>query len=568
MKPNLWKRLASLTLLCLLGTTLSAQPFQRLQAYGSAPRTGGYADVVCLDNPGANNQKVVALGNTFASPTEGLVTFMRADGSIVGVRSVIHKGGGTLEAEAICTMPNSDVIACFFDSTYNQTHVYRLLNNGNLVWKRRLPGFRAHDVVGGTTFFPFNQERIFMTGVSMANNNIALEALDGAGAGVFAYEYDISGPYGDSYGNEIHYNRLAQRLTMVGTVASDSCPRRDLLFLQTNTNGNLVVARNYYDPGPLPYADYEGKTLIPSVYNTSTFTLGFEYTDTDPFTGPYTKPGLLDIDAAGVRQWCFYYTDNMTGFFQGDGFRMGGLSSNDTSYVVSGEFQSFSNPAGQKSAYTLHVDRYGNGLTWNEYENTGIYPPNGTGFQDLEWDPDNNHYYIVGEFTAVSSTAGWPRGSDPQSFWAVATETDGLGDCSTDNLPWEMQLGPSQSVLSAVRSSLSKPYNSRTSLKTPSHRSVNQCGAMKQGAATELESEQGFEIAYLQDQRRFRVDLLEDPVVPCQVRLVNLQGVTLQAVEVQSRNTYLDASSLPGGVYLIVLEGDMLQPQARKVMVH
>ena len=560
-----WKPLASLLSLCLLVSWLPAQPFQRLQAYGPAPSTGGYHDVVCLSDSGPNLEEVVLIGSSDDSQQRGVLSFLLKDGTISFFREITHKFGGSLEAEAICQMPSGDLIAAFWDSVNGSSHIFRVQKNGALVWKKRLPDFHVLDVVAGKRPFLMAQERIYLTGFSDPDNEIVIEALASGGTGLWAYRYDITGGYGDSYGNEIHFSASPPQLTVVGTVQSDTCPRRDLLLLQTNLAGTVTATRHYYDPGPPPYAYYEGKTLVNSPYGGSTFTLGFEYADPAFPTGNFPKPGLIDLTSTYTRLWAFYYEDNTTGFFRGDNFSMGGLDTDGDTYLISGDFQSFSRSA--PSAYTLEVNRYGTGLTWTEFENLGAYPASGTGFTDLMWDEAEEAYYIGGEFTSVSDAGSWPRGSNPQSFWAVAADSTGQSDCTTQEVPWVQQLGPGEGLLSTVAYAMPVPNSSPCQLKTPTNRSVNQCGGLKQAWESPAAPAPVFEVAQLRATQQVRVDLTELPEAPGTVRLYNLQGQELAVVPVQGRHTYLSTSGLAGGVYLVTLDQGAAGRQTRKIML-
>lgn len=558
MNPRYLRQFIALLSCTLVFSLLQAQPVQRLHSYDTAPRTGVYNDVVTLPATAILSGKVVALGTTGAFPYRALVSICQLDGTPIHFREITSNFSDSLFAEGICKTANNQVIAAVWDEVNTCTHVYRIRPNGTLAWKKRLKDFHAKDVTSG--ILPGGNEAFFLTGFSTANNWVAIEALAGTGAGLFATEYDLNGPFRSTIGNEIMFDNTSAQVTVVGTADVDSCSRHDMIMMRTDQNGNFVWGRSYYDAGPLPYAHYFGKALVEGVLNPQNTTAAFEIADNG-----YKYPGLLNANVTGVRNWAWYYLDNGGGFFRGNYFSVGGLDTDGTEYMISGGFESFSNPAGQSSGYTLKADNAGLGQEWLEYENTGYYPANGTEFKDLEYNANNGHYYIGGEFNTPATAGGWPQGANSESFWLVAVDTLGVSACNTYDVPWTFQLGPAEQVLGTQTLNLPGPLFSGTNIRKVSPNDTNQCAVNKRGLQQDPTVPGLVTVAYLGDQQTIQVTLPGEWEQGGTAKIVDLQGRVLIESSLTLGKNQLDVSQLVTGMYLVQYEVQGVEQGVKKI---
>lgn len=540
--------------LLLTGPWVSAQVFQQLHAHdtGANARAGEYADVSCLDAAGPNNESIVSVGSFAIGDRDGVITYATGTGVPVRMSEVSDPDDGVVEGRTICETPSGDIVACFYDPLTNSTNVIRTQNTGILIWKRKLPGFQVQDVVCGSNAGAPGGELIWMTGMSMQNRLIALEALDGTGGWVFGKEYFLNGSFRETTGTELIYDSVANRITMVGIADVDTCIRKDLIVVRTTPSGNFIWGRTFYDRLQIEnngFDHFYGRAIRKHP-DEDAIVIAFEYKD--PTLAPQRQwPGLMELTPGGALNWMYSYQDGGAGFFRGLDFRVNGLDATKDSYLLSGGFNSITTPGAQKSAYSLEVSPTGTGLTFNEYETSSFYASRAATLGDLEWHPLQEKYCIVGGFRTTPNPVGWPQGPTPQSFWMIGTDVPGTSGCSNNDLP--VTVGYLPDVVNLQAQVLDLPSAQASPLVVSSIPFLNkdQCTAAKTNEAGRVLLENAFEVSYQSSTGMLEVEVPEGNSANGSLELLNLQGQVLLQAEAIAGTQRLSTSSLSRGVYLL-----------------
>lgn len=555
-----FRQLVALICCALFTQLFYAQPSQELHAYNGGATTGKYADVVALRIPGPNGEEVAAVGTTDDNPKRGLISFSGNNGIPVSFLEVTSPTSDKLKAEAICQTPNGDVIAVFFDSDNDCSHIYRLTSSGFLMWRRQLNDIHVKDVVSGT--HASGMEAIYCAGQSITNQRIAIEGLNAFGAGMMAFEYDLNGAFDASIANELRFNPITQRITVVGTGTIDDPGRKDMIILRTNSFGGFIWARSYFDSEP-PMADIEGVSIVSAVGSPNRSTVAFEFVE-----GTMRSPGAMEVSSFGVRNWAWLYSGLSGTFFDGNEFRIGGIDRDNSTYRISGSFESSTTPAGQRSAYSLGLLAGGDASRWDEYETLAGDVSTGCQLMDLDFDPANGLYLMVGEYNTTGTHAGtWPHDSNPQGFWFVSTNSAGDGLCSTTETPSSVQITPGEEVENSNRFILPTPLNSETELENVTPIRNNQCAFGKRFTEEEaLETGEPIEFKYAMDLAQLTLEIPMDQNGTGTVKLIDVQGQEQWSGTMKVGQNQYDLSRLPRGVYVVVYEFPGLMPGTRKIL--
>ncbi|HHG85198.1 MAG TPA: hypothetical protein ENJ82_10675 [Bacteroidetes bacterium] len=560
-----FRHICALTFLALMYVAASAQPFQVLQAYtlNDVDYTGIYSDVVNLSSAAANPGSPVAVGHTKISPATGLITIMQTNGTPISMYQVVNSLGNSVLSRAICRAVNDDLIACFYDPGIQATDVIRLSAAGVILWQTRLPGFQVEDVicddVGGVM-----GEVVWLTGKAMAQGQVAIEAISGAGAAIFGNAYGLVNPnwaYQSAKGFCIQLNAAKTNLTVAGT-AITATGQSEMVVLRTALNGGLIWAKGYGDPAGTDF--YHGKCLVQRPGTGNRFAIGVEYSNV---AAAQNQAAAMMINAAGNPLWIRAYTGG--GFFAGLEYIVHDIDVDNNRLLICGNFDSDSKAGTTKSAFSLALRLNGAGLQFNEYETTGLFPAGDNGFMGMDFNPVVNHHVMVGSFTTSDIIGSWPWGNDPNSFWAVAANQLGIANCSTNDDLQSQNLTPTVAVLTNNVVALPNQAQSPLTLAQVGPLVASQCGVAKHALAAELEAvkTETVQIGYREATEQIVLNVQGELTGSGTFQLLNLQGQILAELAATSGEMVFGAAQLSHGIYLVRYTLPGLGHGVRKVMV-
>lgn len=560
-----FRHFIALFALIVLSQNLRAQTFQRLNAYGPLQnvKNGIYEDLAELDPVGLNGEEVVAIGTT--DSTHGLLAYHQADGTPVSFFEFPNPLGHPVEANAVCRMASGDIVACFYDPVDRATDVVRATNNGTLVWSRRITYMKILDVVSDSAALP-GGEGIWLTG---SNGDMAsIAAFDGNGASLFQYIYYFGANYANSLGQELSLNSGLGELTVVGTVESDTCTASAILLFQTDLNGNFIFGRTYGDE--TCQSSFRGKSLSPSPANAREFLVAFEHDL--PGVPTTTRPGLLKTITGPFSTWVPSFVKNYKnsgpGFFRGNNFRVGSLSSDGTDFLMAGNFNSFATLGVQASAYSLKVDIAGKGLQFNEYETSATLASKGSYLRNLIWNNAQSMYYLVGEFNAVPNLGSWPRGTDPQSFWMLGADANGGSVCSNKDSVRTTNVNLITDIINASRDNVGSMLGCPLGAQSVNPRTVNRCANAKTWEEPTGSTNSMADMRIKNTFEGLRVSFSDEIAPDGVLQILDLQGRVLLQKDAQKGESFLPTHTLSQGIYLIRLRTAGQTSQAQKFIIH
>lgn len=565
MNHRLLRHIVATLPLALVFGWLSAQPFQMLHAFdrGAGPVTGTYHDVTNLSASAAVSGSPMAIGHSNESVSNGLVTQMLLDGTPIGMDEYTNTLGHPVVAKCIAAAPNDDVIACFFDPVDQVTDVLRITPGVGVVWGRRLPDIEVQGLYCDSVAAA-GAEVIWLTGESMTNNLISIEALSGTGAPLFATEYTLANPnwgYQSSQGFDIHYNSNLNRLTVVGTAVISGSGLTEIVVLRTTPAGGIVWARGYGDPLGVDY--YHGKALTPRPGFGASYTIAFEYSN---IAAPNRWVGAMNIDVFGLPRWVNAYPG--LGFFNGGSYIVEGIDSDGGNrYLLNGFFDSFSNPGTYSTAFSLSLDLPGNPIQFNEYESAGLFAANGTQFWGMEWNPVSSNHVMVGKFRTTAGDPNWPWGADLNSFWAVSSDNIGNANCSQFDSAAVVNLLPQNPNLSHQNNALPTPVPSPLNVAARDTLSATQCAILKTRGVEAETKETELLVRYDLAAEEIKVEILAEVKGAGQLQLLNMQGQILRQSPAIGGVNVFDAQSLASGIYILRYDVPGIATGARKLAI-
>jgi|GEM_PF-6954778 len=545
------RHLSALTLLTLFFGFLAAQPYQRIHAYdtGNGPITGTYFDVTHFGAGAANPGVSMAIGHSLAGAQNGVITEILTNGDANASYEFTYPGGSPVVAEAICTAPNDDIIACFYDPTNQATDVIRFSLAAGVIWGRRLPSFHAQDLVCESLD---DSEGVWLTGESTVNNRLVIEGLTGTGAPVFATEYALNNPnwgYQSTTGFQIKLNGALNRLVVVGNAVIAGGGQSEMLMLRTSLGGIVNWAKGYGDPNGGDY--YHGKCLTQQNAFGNRFVVGFEYSNTG---NPLNEAGAMAIDPLGNPTWINAYVGG--GFFTGTDYIAEDVARRNNRFLLAGYFT----PSGSAStsAYSLAIRPNGVPVQFNEYETTGLYPTASATLHGMTYNTVTNHHVMVGRYTTSSASpaVGWPWTGVPDAFWAVAANGLGAANCSTPGGVQFYGLNPVVANLGANLANMPQPVNSPIIAAVADPKHDTQCGALKTGSGSMQEAieEQGndrISIAYQELASKILIATSLDMEGEFTCQLLNLQGQVIAEQSGNASSYSFATSQLSKGIYLV-----------------
>lgn len=567
MKSKITHLIWALGLLCLFAPSLTAQPFQRLYAYdpGTGLETGVYHDVVCMDYVSTQGVNVVAIGQSFASNWEGVVSYKDPNGIPIVQYEWRHPFSNKILGETVCQLPTGDIIACFYDQSANATDVVRTTATGGVVWTTRLPDFRVRDVdADWNTLYP-SAEGIYLTGHSAGNNQLAIQGLDaGAGGQVFATEYFVVDPlwnYASATGFQIEFDPATFSLIVVGTANVAGLPKTTMLYVKTDVFGGWILGRSYSGPGFNEY--YHGKALVahPAAPG-GHYVLSFEHSNTG---SPWDQVGMAEVDPNGNPVWFRTYPG--AGTFSATNFISNGIDTDGANLLSCGFFPPTATTP--PLAYTLAVDFAGFAMQYNEYQNGGYWPSSGNGFWGMDYNQVTGHQYMDGWFNSTTTTGGWPQGPNPNSFYMVASDGVGKSVCEKSDAVTQINHFPQIPWVTNQPLNLPPQIPSPIFPKKVDPRHVNQCSFPKWNQQEEAQAESAEEvlISFVADAQQIQLEVIGEASSAGLIQVVDMNGKVLAERSLTTGKVAIDASTISSGIYFVRYNVPGVDRGVKKVLV-
>lgn len=519
---------------------VQAQVFQKLHAYDvqGQLRTGEYRDIAWIGD--AETTALVGIGTSFDVNLRGLVSICDPLGNPFRFLE-FTEGTNSIEAVAIDNAPNGDLIAVFFNYGVNATDIFRLDGGGNLLWGKRLPGIRALDLKVDACNYP-GGEGIWVTGYSTANNKFSVEGLNGNGVQMFAREYDVSNAVfgiSSSQGSEIEYDQFNDELVVIGYGQVTGNTAQVMLFTRVDLGGNWNLGTAIFDP--FFNATYLGESLFKDP-QMGKYIVAFDY----EVAGDRTF-AACELAYNGFPTWINQYTAG--GVFSTNFAKVTGIRHFGPTVLMSGYYL---HSSGFPRAMSMAIDPQGGPGTVSAYPTNGSYPIQSSVFWGMDINPNTGYEYMVGNFRTPATGGTWPAGSNPSSFYMIATDQTGQSACHDFDFQGVQALDPK--VIENIHAYLNLPAVTNTPMLVEDVEwlSDDECPNSKRALVEEVASP--VELSYQAD-GTINLHLPAEEQGNFDIQLVDLQGKVLSTFTTQSGTVELPTQGLSAGIYLVRFEG-------------